>query len=383
MKQYKKKILRIISSLDPEYGGPPAAIVDSTIALNKIGFKVDIVTHDNKESQFVKIKNTTIHNLGPSLLGDYNLNFKFTKWLIQNRSKYDLFIVHGLWQFNTLAARLFLKKKYYVFVHGQLDPSYKKFFFNKIKKFIYWNLIEKKNLKDSKFILLTNKKEKDLLNDTYVNTKGLKKKVVDYGILEPKYDTSKVKKIFYKKFKSLKDKDFYIYLGRFHNKKGCEIIMNAVKYFSLRKKPINVLMCGSNNIYKKYLQKISKDLNIEKNIIWSNFLKNDIKLGALLSSKAMLLPSYGENFGVALVEAMACGIPVLTTNKVNIYNYIIENNAGYISSPNNVNFIKIINKFENLKKSNITQLKKNAYRCFKNNFLLSKKIKILAEYING
>ena len=383
MKQYKKKILRIISSLNPEYGGPPAAIVDSTIALNRIGFKVDIVTHDNKESQFVKIKNTTIHNMGPSLLGDYNLNFKFTKWLIQNRSKYDLFIVHGLWQFNTLAARLFLKKKYYVFVHGQLDPSYKKFFFNKIKKFIYWNLIEKKNLKDSKFILLTNKKEKDLLNDTYVNTKGLKKKVVDYGILEPKYDTSKVKKIFYKKFKSLKDKDFYIYLGRFHNKKGCEIIMNAVKYFSLRKKPINVLMCGSNNIYKKYLQKISKDLNIEKNIIWSNFLKNDIKLGALLSSKAMLLPSYGENFGVALVEAMACGIPVLTTNKVNIYNYIIKNNAGYISSPNNVNFIKIINKFENLKKSNITQLKKNAYRCFKNNFLLSKKIKILAEYING
>ena len=383
MKQYKKKILRIISSLNPEYGGPPAAIVDSTIALNKIGFKVDIVTHDNKESQFVKIKNTTIHNLGPSLLGDYNLNFKFTKWLIQNRSKYDLFIVHGLWQFNTLAARLFLKKKYYVFVHGQLDPSYKKFFFNKIKKFIYWNLIEKKNLKDSKFILLTNKKEKDLLNDTYVNTKGLKKKVVGYGILEPKYDTCKVKKIFYKKFKSLKDKDFYIYLGRFHNKKGCEIIMNAVKYFSLRKKPINVLMCGSNNIYKNYLQKISKDLNIEKNIIWSNFLKNDIKLGALLSSKAMLLPSYGENFGVALVEAMACGIPVLTTNKVNIYNYIIENNAGYISSPNNVNFIKIINKFENLKKSNITQLKKNAYRCFKNNFLLSKKIKILAEYING
>ena len=383
MKQYKKKILRIISSLDPEYGGPPTAIVDSTIALNKIGFKVDIVTHDNKESQFVKIKNTTIHNMGPSLLGDYNLNFKFTKWLIQNRSKYDLFIVHGLWQFNTLAARLFLKKKYYVFVHGQLDPSYKKFFFNKIKKFIYWNLIEKKNLKDSKFILLTNKKEKDLLNDTYVNTKGLKKKVVGYGILEPKYDTSKVKKIFYKKFKSLKDKDFYIYLGRFHNKKGCEIIMNAVKYFSLRKKPINVLMCGSNNIYKKYLQKISKDLNIEKNIIWSNFLKNDLKLGALLSSKAMLLPSYGENFGVALVEAMACGIPVLTTNKVNIYNYIIKNNAGYISSPNNVNFIKIINKFENLKKSNITQLKKNAYRCFKNNFLLSKKIKILAEYING
>jgi glycosyltransferase involved in cell wall biosynthesis len=383
LKQYKKKILRIISSLNPEYGGPPAAIVDSTIALNRIGFKVDIVTHDNKESQFVKIKNTTIHNMGPSLLGDYNLNFKFTKWLIQNRSKYDLFIVHGLWQFNTLAARLFLKKKYYVFVHGQLDPSYKKFFFNKIKKIIYWNLIEKKNLKDSKFILLTNKKEKDLLNDTYVNTKGLKKKVVGYGILEPKYDTSKVKKIFYKKFKSLKDKDFYIYLGRFHNKKGCEIIMNAVKYFSLRKKPINVLMCGSNNIYKKYLQKISKDLNIEKNIIWSNFLKNDIKLGALLSSKAMLLPSYGENFGVALVEAMACGIPVLTTNKVNIYNYIIKNNAGYISSPNNVNFIKIINKFENLKKSNITQLKKNAYRCFRNNFLLSKKIKILAEYING
>ena len=45
----KTKILRIIQTLDKSYGGPSNAIIDNTLALVKSGFKVDILTYDNKK----------------------------------------------------------------------------------------------------------------------------------------------------------------------------------------------------------------------------------------------------------------------------------------------------------------------------------------------
>ena len=52
----KIRILRIISSLDPKYGGPSKTIIDSSVTLNKQGFKVDILTSDNENSIFLNPK---------------------------------------------------------------------------------------------------------------------------------------------------------------------------------------------------------------------------------------------------------------------------------------------------------------------------------------
>ena len=113
------------------------------------------------------------------------------KWLLKNKNKYDYFIIHGLWSFYTLIARILIKKKYFVFSHGQLDPFFSSEFFKRIKKQIYWNLIEKRNLLCARSLLLTSLIEKKLINNTYVNTKNIKKQVVRYGILDKKIDQTK------------------------------------------------------------------------------------------------------------------------------------------------------------------------------------------------
>ena len=110
------------------------------------------------------------------------MNFKLFFWLLKNRKNYDQFIIHGIWEFNTLIARILLKKSYYVFTHGQLDPFFKSQYIKKIKKQIYWILFEKKNLLNSKSLLLTSEKEKKLLSNTYVNTKNIRMSVIKYGI---------------------------------------------------------------------------------------------------------------------------------------------------------------------------------------------------------
>ena len=136
----KVKILRIIRTLNPKYGGPAVAIIDNSLNLVEKKFDVDIVTGDSNYSNFFNSNKIKIFNLGPSI-GDYGFNFKLLFWLIKNKKKYDKFIIHGLWQFYTLLARLIIKKNYFVFTHGQLDPFFSKQLLKKIKKKLYWYFI--------------------------------------------------------------------------------------------------------------------------------------------------------------------------------------------------------------------------------------------------
>lgn len=376
----KIKILRIIGTLNPEYGGPAKAIIDHSHALIHKGYDVSIITSDKKNSKYYKGNKIKIINLGPAL-GKYKLNLKLFFWLKKNRHKFKSFIVHGLWQFNTLVARLLLKKNFYVFPHGQLDPYFKQEFYKCLKKKIYWSLVEKKNLIYSKSLLLTSNNEKKLIKHTYVNTDGIKKKVVEYGILKQKLNIKKSENLFYTKFKKLKNIDYFIYLGRFHKKKGCEIILGVLAKLKKNKIKIKVLMAGPNNEYKKKLIEDAYKLRIDDMIIWSDTLIHDLKWIALKKSEAMILPSHGENFGVSLVEAMSLSKPVITTTKVNISDKIFSTKSGIITSNNLNSFYKGVIKFLRFSKKQKIRLSKNSYLCFSKYFNLENNLESFKDLI--
>ena len=346
------KVLRIIPTLNPSYGGPATATIESSLVLNDRGIKVDIATCDKKNENFYKSKKIKILNKGPSLLGRYSFNLRLFIWLKNNKEKYDFFIIHGVWTFLSLMARLLIKKRYYLFTHGQLDPYFKKNIFKRIKKQIYWFLFEKSNLINSKSLLLTSLGEKYFLNRTFVNTDKIKKKIIQYGILKKKYDKKKMFIKFNKKFKQIRGKEFYLFLGRYDEKKGCDILIKSVSKLKSKFNDL-VLMCGplQNSLYEEKLKNLIIKYRLEKKIIFSGPVYGELKYAAISRSKAMLLPSHGENFGVSLVESLSYGKPVITTNKVCIAKDILKFNAGFVSS-NTVNgFCKAFNKYISLSKS--------------------------------
>ena len=178
----------------------------------------------------------------------------------------------------------------------------------------------------------------------------------------------KIEKKFFQKFEILKNKKFFLFLGRFHKKKGCEILLNSMQKILRNNKKIYLLMAGPANDYKTYLIKLSKQLKIEKNIIWSDFLKNDLKWSSINKCEAMVLSSHGENFGISIVESLSMSRPVLITNKINIANYIKKTNSGFISN-NTVNgFYKILNSFLKLKNKSKKKMQKNALQCYTKHF---------------
>ena len=60
-------------------------------------------------------------------------------------------------------------------------------------------------------------------------------------------------------------------------------------------------------------------------------MSEEIKLAVLHDAEVFILPSYSENFGIAVVEAMACGLPVIISNKVNIWREVQAAGAGLVT----------------------------------------------------
>jgi len=76
-----------------------------------------------------------------------------------------------------------------------------------------------------------------------------------------------------------------------------------------------------------------------------NMLEGDAKWGAFYGCEAFILPSHQENFGIAVVEALACAKPVLISNKVNIWREIQKYKAGIVEQDNFIGTKKLLHSF--------------------------------------
>jgi glycosyltransferase involved in cell wall biosynthesis len=376
----KIRIASIIDSLDNKFGGPPKGVIDQNIYFKEVRkYKAIIVNLDEKQNFPGIIKNKiSVVNFKRSFLGRikligigrYNINIRFFFWLIKNRNNFDYFIFHQIWDFKNILARLFLKNKYYIFIHGSLDPYEKKTILKYIKKKIYWYLFEKKNLLQARSILLTSVQEEKNLKKTFVNTDGIKTEVTNYGITKAHIDNRKINNTFKKKFPFLKSKNYYLFIGRIDPKKGLDVLIKSIELLGVGYKGLFIIAGEDSNSYAQELKKMILLKNFGSKILFIGKLEEDEKYAAIINSKATILSTHAENFAISLVESLSCSVPVLTTVGANIYKTILAYKAGYVANINPISFSKIIKKFDNLSSIQKKQMNKNAQNCFKKEFNL-------------
>ena len=374
-----RKILRIIHSLDPTCGGPQEGISQISPILYSHGISTTVICLDHPDSDWLLDKPFKVIALGKGFL-KYGFKFGIVKKIAEIAKNYDFVIVHGLWQFHSLAASLALRKigkNYHIFTHGMLDPWFqRKYPLKHLKKKIYWHLFESKVFNGSKSVFFTSKKEEQLANYWLSNLK-IKKEIINYGISQPPKEKEKLKQNFINKFPILKDKEIILFLSRIDYKKGVDLILEAFGEINKVHRNIFLLIAGpntDNNSLKSKLNFFIKKYKIKDKVIFTGMLKGKMKWGAFYASDFYCLPSHSENFGIVVAEALACGALVGITNKVNIFEEIQEANAGLIFKDDKNDTIRVINKWLDLSDEDKLIMKRKAINLFNKKFNLDNSI---------
>ena len=117
-----------------------------------------------------------------------------------------------------------------------------------------------------------------------------------------------------------------LFLGRINFKKGLDILARAVG--RLARKDLHLVIAGPDGGYLAETRSFVAEAGIADRTTFTGMLAGEEKLAAFADAALFLLPSYSENFGIAVVEAMACGLPVLISDRVNIWREVVADGAG-------------------------------------------------------
>ena len=364
------KILRSTHTVNPELGGPIESIKQSSAALQRRGHEVEIISLDAPNDPWVRDSALPVRALGPGL-GSYGYTPRFSDWIRERRSNYDAVIVHGIWQYSSFGVWRALagtQTPYFVFPHGMLDPWFKRTYpLKHIKKLFYWPWGEYRVLRDAAAVLFTSEEERRLARESFGRYR-CNEKVVNYGTAAPaNLDDAREK--FLEAFPNLREPRFLLFLGRLHEKKGCDLLIEAfVKLQNSSDAPRHLVMAGpcSDDVYLRRLKQIAAGAG--DSITFPGMLTGDVKWGALSAADAFVLPSHQENFGIAVAEALACGTPVLISNKINIWREIEADGAGYVENDDLPGTINLLKRWRATPEISRAEMRANARRCFANRF---------------
>lgn len=327
------KILHVISSMDPRGGGPVEGIRNIGHELVRQGHSAEVVCLDSAAEPFHALYAGVVHGLGKSW-GSYAYNRILVTWLKENSGNYDAVIVNGLWQypgFGTWRALAGSRIPYFVFTHGMLDPWFKRSYpLKHLKKWMYWPWAEYRVLRDAKAVIFTCEEERLLAGQSFWLYR-CQEEVISYGTSAPPADSFALTEHFFSLHPDLRGKRLMLYLSRIHKKKGCDILVEAFAAVAPTDPGLHLVMAGPDQTgWVAELKEQAERLGIAHRITWAGMLQGDDKWGAFYAADVFCLPSHQENFGIVVAEALACGKPVLISNKVNIWREIIASGAGIV-----------------------------------------------------
>jgi glycosyltransferase involved in cell wall biosynthesis len=340
------RILRVIASSDPRGGGPVEGIFRSARAMAGLGHFNELVCLDPPGSPWlaVQAQDMAVHALG-RLTRRYSWSSRFVPWLRSNAHAYDAVVVHGIWNYGSVGTERALRRSatpYFVFAHGMLDPWF--LTANPAKgaaRRLYWRLFERRVLAGARSVLFTSPEELRQARSAYGD--GFRARVVDYGAASPPAaDNGQAMRA---RLPALGARPYLLFLGRIHPKKGCDLLIEAFAAAG-ELGDLQLVMAGPDEVgWSAALKATAERLGVADRVHWAGMLSGADKWSALHGAEAFVLPSHQENFGIAVVEAIACGKPVLISDKVNIWRDIEQAGAGLVDSDDRAGAQRLIEGF--------------------------------------
>ena len=401
------KLLHIIAEMNPAMGGVCQAVRTLVAGLTSLEIQNEVVSLDAPDAHFLVDDNFLTHALGPGK-GPWFYSPLLLPWLKENMPRFDAVIVHGLWLYHSYAANKALSylqtansratvtslPKLYVMPHGMLDPYFQRASGRKLKavrNWFYWKIIEN-NLINNATLLFTCEEEQLLAQEPFKPYHPKDTVVVGLGVMQPPTYTQAMQAAFLAACPDLEARPYVRFLSRVHEKKGVDLLLKA--YSSLLSNPsdsiseeiVSTEPVEVNSTQKPLLivagpgletayglvqrETVNKSTALQSHVLFPGMLTGDAKWGAFYGCEAFVLPSHQENFGIAVVEALACGKPVLISNQVNIWREIIDDNGGLVAENTLEGTQQLLRTWQQLPQEKKSLMQQQAHKVFANRFAI-------------
>jgi glycosyltransferase involved in cell wall biosynthesis len=270
----------------------------------------------------------------------YKFSFSLLQWLNENARQFDLAHLHALFSpVTTLAATIarYHHLPYIIRPCGMLDPAdlHKK----KRLKQIYATLLERPNLAGAAAIHFTSKEEAKISERFGLDCTGKMPVAQDLdctGILPVRRDLviplGVTAGLFPKRLRE-SQVPIILFMSRIEPKKGLDLLIPALESILGSGIEFHFILAGSNPQDADYETQIKVQIHnssLAKYTTITGFVSGDLKVEVLTKADLFVLPSYYENFGIAVAEAMAAGVPVVISDRIHIAEDIQQAEAGWV-----------------------------------------------------
>ena len=322
------KVCIAISTIDKTAGGPSRSVPLLAKGLVKCGVDVTIVTIATSSMNLGVLENS-----GVKLKILKSLSYSSLKIFIESE-RFDIIHSQNLWEPFYHYISIIAQKTgipYIMTPRGTLEPwslSQKKY-----KKKLALALYQKRDLNKSSCILATATMEAENIRKVGINSPIA---VIPNGLDVKEYDCRKISSC-------ERVKKQILFLSRIHKKKGIELLIEAWSVLANNYKDWQVIIAGNGE--QEYITELNNiihnaGLQTSVKIEGPVFGKDKIKL--YQESALFVLPSYSENFGMVIAEAMACGLPVITT-KSTPWGVLNEKSLGWCIELSKDSLVEAIN----------------------------------------
>jgi glycosyltransferase involved in cell wall biosynthesis len=336
------RILQIVPSIALIYGGPSQMVLGLSKALAAEGLDVTILTTNSNGDtgqksldvpfgQPIKQDGYQIIYFPCFPFRRYKYSLPLLNWLQIHGKKYHLAHIHALFSPVSTAAATVARKQnlpYILRPLGTLDPAdlQKK----RLLKKLYVSLWEKSNIAGAVALHFTSQQEAKISERFGINTTDFIMPIgVELPLQLPAFGEAR------DRLNIEDDRVLLLFMSRIDPKKGLNLLLPALEILVAEGWDFNFVLAGTNPQdpnYEKEIHKQIKNSNLVDRTTITGFVTGGSKFQLLRDADLFVLPSYYENFGISVAEAMAIGTPVVISDRVHIYNEIEQAEAGWVAN---------------------------------------------------
>lgn len=330
------RVLHVLPSLAESYGGPAQAMVHFVDVLSNQGVDVSVVACLDESQRAVRLESrarlgvrgsvevrtfapfTHLYSSSPAMFG----------WLRRNVARFDLVHVHGLFSFAPVVAG-FLAVRFGVPLIVRPFGVLNRYGLERRRpwaKRVSIALVEGPLVRRASAMQFTSLAELEQATEAGLAHNGV---VLPLGLPQtPSGDAELIRA----RFPRLRAGPVLLSLSRLDRAKNIEALLDAFALVGRDHPDASLLVCGDGaQAYRSEVAQRALQLGLGGSLIWAGDVRGPMKASAFAAADVFVLPSFSENFGISVVEAMAAGKPVVVTRGVPMHETIEQAGAGLVA----------------------------------------------------